>query len=178
MKPMIMAVVCLTCLAGRASAQSKTTQNLDERYEGLSLYFYKNTLRMLNQKDDPDFDALIRNIEKMKFLMIDKTSSQFGNTEYKKLVGAYQGEAFEPVMTSRHQGRNFDIYVKDKANSPLSTVVLVNDSTSLFVLDMVGTIDVSKASSLFSSLDGSTDIGKKIKNFMEKKEGEKEKKQN
>jgi len=171
-------VVCLACLAGVASAQSKTTQNLDERYEGLSLYFYKNTLRMLNQKDDPDFDALIRNIEKMKFVMISKTSSQFGKAEYKKLVSDYQGEAFEAVMTSRHQGRNFDIYVKDKANSPLSTVVLVNDSTSLFVLDMIGTIDVSKASALFSSLDSSTDIGQKIKNFMERKEEELEKKQN
>src|SRR6478609_4130679 len=90
-------------------AQSKTTQALDDRFEGLSLYFYKNTLRMLNQKDDKDFDELIKNIEKMKFLMIDK-EDKFGKNEYKKLVSEYQSESFELGMTSRYQGRTFDIY--------------------------------------------------------------------
>jgi hypothetical protein len=157
-------------------AQSKTTQALDEKFEGLSLYFYKNTLRMLNQKNDPDFDALIKNIEKMKFLMIDKESDKFGKGEYKKLLSDYQSESFEPIMTSRHEGRNFDIYLKDTKGSSLGTVVLVNDSTSLFVLDIIGTIDVSKASSLFSAIDGSTDIGKQIKNFTERKGKEYDKK--
>ncbi len=149
-------------------AQSKTTQALDERFEGLSLYFYKNTLRMLNQKDDKDFDELIKNIEKMKFLMIDK-EDKFGKNDYKKLVSEYQAESFELGMTSRYQGRTFDIYLKDKKGSSLGTVVLVNDSTSLYVLDIIGTIDVRKASSLFSAIDESSDIGKQIKNFTDRK---------
>jgi len=152
-------------------AQSKTTQALDERFEGLSLYFYKNTLRMLNQTDDKDFDELIKNIEKMKFLMIDKTD-KFGKSDYKKLVGEYQSESFEPIMTSRHQGRTFDIYLKDKKGSSLGTVVLVNDSTSLYVLDIIGTIDIRKANSLFSAIDQSSDIGKKIKGFTDSKNKE------
>src|SRR6478752_8519840 len=93
------------------SAQTKTTEELDKKYEGLSLYFYKNTLRMLNQKDDKDFDELIKNIEKMKFLMIDK-EDKFGKNDYKKLVSEYQAESFELGMTSRYQGRTFDIYLK------------------------------------------------------------------
>lgn len=152
-------------------AQSKTTQVLDDKFEGLSLYFYKNTLRMLNQKNDPDFDALIKDIEKMKFLLIDKGTA-FGKSEYKKLLSDYKAEEFEPIMTSRYQGKNFDIYMKDKKGSSLGTVVLVNDSTSLYVLDIIGTIDVSKASSLFSTIDSSSDIGKQIKNFTNRKEKE------
>lgn len=149
-------------------AQSKTTQALDDRFEGLSLYFYKNTLRMLNQTDDKDFDELIKNIEKMKFLMIDK-ADKFGKNDYKKLITDYQSESFEQIMTARHQGRNFDIYLKDKKGSSLGTVVLVNDSTNLYVLDIIGTIDVRKASSLFSAIDESSDIGKKIKDFTDRK---------
>src|SRR5215204_6113876 len=117
MRNLLIIVAVLACFS--VSAQSKTTESLHEKNEeALSLYFYKNTLRMLNQTDDKDFDELIKNIEKMKFLMIDKTD-KFGKTDYKKLVGEYQSESFEPIMTSRHQGRTFDIYLKDKKGSSL-----------------------------------------------------------
>jgi hypothetical protein len=61
-----------------ASGQTKTTQSLDDKYDGLTLYFYRNTLRMLNQSEDKSFDELIKDIEKMRFLMIDKANSKFG----------------------------------------------------------------------------------------------------
>jgi hypothetical protein len=151
-------------------AQSKTTIDLEKKFEGsLSLYFYKNTLRMLNQKEDKDFDALIRNIEKLKFLMIDKTSNGFGEKDYQSLLSGYKKESFEPAVTSRFDGRTFDIYMNDKKGSSTGTVMLVNDPNNLFVLDMIGTIDPSKAGALFSALDGSTDIGQKIKDFSQHK---------
>ena len=42
---------------------------------------------------------------------------------------------------------------------------------------MIGTIDASKVGTLFSTIDESTDIGKRIKNFTEhkgKKDGDKD----
>lgn len=151
-----------------AFSQSETTQALQEQYkDAFSLYFYKNTLRMLNQTDSPEFDELIKDIEKMKFLMIDKTKMRFVDTDYEKLLTKYSAEAYEEIMTTRYQGKNFDIYLKDKKGSTLGTVMLVNDSTSLYVLDILGRIDVSKATKLFSTLDESSDIGQKIKSFLD-----------
>ncbi|MEJ0056880.1 MAG: hypothetical protein WDN75_15230 [Bacteroidota bacterium] len=58
-------------------AQAKTTEALQSRFDNsLSLYFYKNTLRMLNQSDNKDFDEMIRNIEKLKFLMVNKVRKE------------------------------------------------------------------------------------------------------
>lgn len=155
-------------------AQAKTTNALQEKFESsLSLYFYKNTLRMLNQKEDKNFDEMIRNIDKLKFLMVDKSTKKFGSKEYQKLLSDYRAEHYESAMTGRMEGRNFDVYIKDE---PRGTVVLVNDSTNLYVLDMIGTIDASKVGTLFSTIDQSTDIGEKIKNFTEhkgKKDGKK-----
>jgi hypothetical protein len=154
-------------------AQSKTTNDLQVRYEdNFSLYFYKNTLRMLNQKENPEFDELIKNIEKLKFLMIDKEANHFGPDAYKKLVKSYQSESYEEIMTSRMDGRNFDIYLNDKKGSTPGTIVLVNDSSSLFILDVIGTIDVSKAGALFSAIDDNSEIGKKIMDFTKHKEKE------
>jgi len=169
MKKIFLLAVIISCFIA-AQAQSKTTIDLEKKFEGsLSLYFYKNTLRMLNQKEDKDFDELIRNIEKLKFLMIDKTSNGFGENDYQNLLSGYKGESYEAAVTSRFDGRTFDIYMNDKRGSATGTIMLVNDTNSLFILDMIGTIDPSKAGALFSALDGSTDIGQKIKEFSQHK---------
>ncbi len=163
---------CATVVFG----QTKTTTALDEKYEGLSLYFYKNTLRMLNQTDDKEFDELIKDIEKMKFMMIDKAEAKFGNEEYSKLIAGYKAESYEEMMTSRFEGRKFDVYLREKDGDIKGTVIIANDSSSLFVLDILGKIALDKAPALFKTLDSSTDIGKKIKDFTgqnDKEEGKK-----
>src|SRR5690349_6416341 len=118
--------------------QTKTTEALHKQNKDVfSAFIYNNTLRMLNQKDDKDFDALIKDIEKMKFLMVPKSAS-FGGAQYKNLVAGYKAESFEEIMTSRYQGRNFDIFLKEQSGKTQGMVVTVNDSTNLFVLDIVG----------------------------------------
>jgi hypothetical protein len=47
-------------------------------------------------------------------------------------------------------------------------VVTVNDSTNLYVLDIIGSISLDNVTKLFSTIDESTDIGKKIKAFAKK----------
>ena len=159
-----------------ANAQSQTTNNLQKKYEkAFSLYFYKNTLRMLNQENSKEFDEAIKNIEKMKFLMVDKDVSKFTRQDYKKLLIAYGAEAYEEVMTSRFEGKNFDVYLKDQKGMALGTVMLVSDSSKLYVLDIIGTIDVSKASKFFSTLNESSELGQRVKSFMSKDDKEKKK---
>ena len=160
-------ILTLFCfgLANLVFAQTKTTQALDDKYEGLSLYFYKNTLRMLNQTDDPSFDELIKDIEKMKFMMIDKAGLNFSKQDYAKLLAGYKSENYEEMMTGRYDGRNFDIYLREQNGDIKGTVILANDSSSLFVLDIKGKIALDKAPALFKAIDSSTDIGKKIKDF-------------
>ena len=43
---------------------------------------------------------------------------------------------------------------------------MVNDSTNLYILDILGTIDVRQASKLFSSIDENSEMTQKIKSFM------------
>ena len=162
----VLFALILFCSVSLVSGQTKTTQALDDKYEGLTLYFYRNTLRMLNQTEDPSFDELIKDIEKMRFLMIDKTKSKFEQADYKKLLTGYAGEEYEEVMTGRYDGRNFDIYLKEKNGDIKGTVILATDSTSVIILDILGKIALNKAPELFKAIDGSTDIGGKVKVFI------------
>ncbi len=171
----VLFALILFCSVSLVSGQTKTTQALDDKYEGLTLYFYRNTLRMLNQTEDPSFDELIKDIEKMRFLMIDKTKSKFELADYKKLSTGYQGEEYEEVMTGRYDGRNFDIYLKEKNGDIKGTVILATDSTSVIVLDILGKIALNKAPELFKAIDGSTDIGGKVKDFISRDDNKEDK---
>jgi hypothetical protein len=156
-----------------AEAQTKTTENLDKKYEGMSLFFYKNTLRMLNQQDNKEFDEMIKDIEKMRFVMVDKKKHNVPQAEYAALKKSYRAEEYEEMMTGRIEGRNFEILVKERDGRVKGTIILASDSTSLIVLDILGRIALEKASSLFSTIDQSTDVSKMIKNFVS---GDKDKK--
>ena len=119
---------------------------------------------MLNQSEDKSFDELIKDVEKMKFIMITKDAN-FGVPQYKTLVSGYKSEAFEEIMTSRYQGRNFDVFLKDDDGKIQGMVVTVSDSTSLYVLDIVGSVALDKITTLFKTIDDNTDIREKIKKF-------------
>lgn len=123
---------------------------------------------MLNQKDDAEFDELIKDIEKMRFLMISKDNRSL---DYKKLVKDYQSESFEAVMTSRHEGKNFDVYLKEKNGHANGMIVLINDSTNLYVLDILGSIALSKIGKLYNAIDDNADIAKKIEAFTGRGDG-------
>jgi hypothetical protein len=155
-------------------AQSQATEKLQKKYaDAFSLFFYQNTLRMLNQANNKEFDELIKDIEKMKVLMINKSSS-FTGAEYKRIKTDYTAESFEEVMSTRYQGRNFDVFLKEKSGKTQGMVVMVNDSSTFYVLDVVGRIALDKVTTLYSTLEQSTDIGKKIKSFTERNEKRKE----
>lgn len=152
------------------AAQSKTTESLAKKYDADSYFFYNNTLRMINQTEDPTFDEIIKDIEKMKILLIKKNPATMN---YKKVVEDYKAESFQEMMTSRHEGKSFDVYVKENNNKTTGMLVLINDTDNLFVLDIVGSIALNKVASLYNTLDKSSDFGKKIHDFVGEKEEDK-----
>lgn len=165
----VVVFVCCWMLTTAVVAQSKTTQALhDANKDAMALFFYKNTLRMINQTESKEFDELIKDIEKMKFLIVNKAESNLGAANFKALVINYKKEGYEEIMTSRFEGRNFDIYLKEKNGKTTGTIVLVNDPTDLYVLDILGSVPVNKVPQFFQTIDQSSEIGKMIKDFAAK----------
>lgn len=159
--------IAITFVVFSVSGQSRTTQRLQEKYkDARAFFFYNNTLRMINQAEDPVFDEAIRDIEKMKLLLIGKAE----DFNFQRIVKEYRAENFEEIMTSRHKGRNFDIFLKEKDGKTIAMLALINDENNLFVLDIVGRIDPTKVVSFFSVMDEKSDISGRIKNFVTRNE--------
>jgi len=157
----------LLILAGatQALAQTKTTEKLDADYDGMSLYFYKNTLRMLNQKEDPAFDEMIKDIEKIRFVMVDRNEGRkFTNSDYAKLKSDYlKKESYEEIMTGRLDGRSLNVLVRESNGKVKGTVIMAGDSSNLYVLDILGKIALEKAGALFKMIDENSDVANKIR---------------
>jgi hypothetical protein len=152
-------------IAGTSLAQTETTNNLQKRFEdSFALYFYNSTLKMLNQAEDKEFDELVKDIEKMKFLIIDKEKG-FTPKDYTNLIKGYKSEDYESMMTARSNGKNFDLYMREDNDRVKGTVILVNDSSQLYVLDIVGRVQPNQMTRFFSKLDGNSDIAQKLKSF-------------
>ena len=163
-------------IAATSVAQTKTTNDLEKRFnDSFALYFYNSTLKMLNQAEDKDFDELVKDIEKMKFLIVDKTKG-FTTKDYTGLIKGYKSESYENMMTARSNGKNFDVYLREDNNRVKGTVILVNDSSQLYVLDIVGRVQPNQAMKFFSALDGNSDIAQKLKSFTSGNDDDKKKK--
>lgn len=171
----VLFALILFCSVSLVSGQTKTTQALDDKYEGRTLLFYRSTLKMLNQSDDKEYDEIIKDIEKIKFMIISKENSKFTNEDYKKLLFGYKSESYEEMMNGRYEGRNFDIYLREQEGDIKGTIILSNDSTSLIILDILGKIPLDKAPLLFKNIDKATDIGGIIRDLTKGGEDEKKK---
>lgn len=149
-------------------AQTETTNTLSEEYASRTFFLYNNTLRMVNQGGDKDFDELIKDIEKMKVVWVNKKEKNFGADQYKKLIAGYKSEKFEEIMNTRYEGKSFNAYIKEKDGDTKGVVVTVDDGDNVYVMDIVGKVALNKITSLFTSLDKDSEIGGKIKSLINK----------
>ncbi|MBL3658010.1 DUF4252 domain-containing protein [Fulvivirga sediminis] len=135
------------------SAQSKTTRDFSEDHEeGTSFFFYKNTLKMLNQTDSEEFDELIKDIDKMKYFVVEKKGDNINKGTYAELVKGYKSEQFESLMNMRHEGMKVDVYIQEDEGVTTGLVFLMNDESSLSILDIKGSVPLNKLANIISKV--------------------------
>ncbi|MCG8384337.1 MAG: DUF4252 domain-containing protein [Cytophagales bacterium] len=153
MKKQIAIILLIAPILGYT--QSKTTQQFHEEHESaFVLFFYNNTLKMLNMEDNAEFDELIKDIDKMKFIRVDKKDRGIDKNKFQQLVNQYHREDFEDLMTMRQEGMNINVYIKEKKGITSGLVLLMDDDESLSILDIKGNVPLNKLANLVSQVQG------------------------
>ncbi|UII30010.1 DUF4252 domain-containing protein [Fulvivirga ulvae] len=148
----ILIVVCVA-LAVSASGQSKTTRAFAEKYDdAFTLFFYNNTLHMLNQEDNKEFEALIKDIDKMKFIRVSKKENNLTDVDFKNMADKYHDEDFEDLMTMSHEGMNINVYIQEEDGVTTGLVLLMSDAESFSILDIIGSVPLNKLANLISKV--------------------------
>ena len=140
-------------LAMTATAQSQTVKRLHSQYEGaFHLFFYKNSLRMLDVGEIPSFNELVKNIDKAKWLSIDKSKHAFTKENLKKVTNEYLEETFETLLKFRQDGTDLHVMIKEVDGEAEGLALLVDEKTRFSVLDVVGSASVEQIVALYQAV--------------------------
>lgn len=103
---------------------------------------------MLNMQDNKEFAMLIDGIEKMKLLRINKEEDTFTKDNFKQLIKDYRSEDFEELLTIRQQEMNINAYIKESGGTTKGIVILLNEKSSITILDIKGSVPLNKIGEL------------------------------
>ena len=128
-------------------SQNELFKTLKDSYNvNAELYFYASTLRMINISRDPNFDELVRDIDKMTFYQLDELPS----AEIRQFVSQLYSEyGFEEMITV--DSKEETIYVVGKEESEF--IAIIKSGGFTMAVDLEGKIRVDKIPELVNSLN-------------------------
>lgn len=154
------ALLLLTFIPLLVNGQSETIQKWHDKYEdAFVMFFYNSTLNMLNMQDSEEFTKIVKDIDKMKLLRIDKESNNFTKDNYKELLADYLDEDFEELMTMKSGTANINALIKEKNGVTKGLVVLINDNSSVTIVDLKGSVPLNQIGSFAQQISSLEDEG-------------------
>ncbi len=128
-------------------AQSELFKSLQESYDlNVELYFYASTLRMINLTRDPNYNEMVKDIEKMIFYQINDVPINEIRAISKKFI---EEEEFEELMSV--EGKEETFYVLGKNENEF--VALLKTDKDLIAINLKGMIRINKIPDLINSLN-------------------------
>ena len=125
-------------------AQSKVMRNLSDDYpDAFTLMFYHSSLNMLNIDDDPTFARMIRDLEKIKLLRINKDADQFTKQNLSELKEELNDRGYEMLMVAKSKEFDITVYILEDDDDIEGFFLFMDEETDFFAIDVVGSMNVS-----------------------------------
>ncbi|MEN8248537.1 MAG: DUF4252 domain-containing protein [Bacteroidota bacterium] len=131
-------------------AQSKVMRNLSEQYpDAFVLMFYHSSLNMLNIDDDPTFSRMIRDLEKIKLLRINKDADSFTKENLNELKEELNDRDYEKLMVAKSKEFDITVYILEdppgggQASDIEGFFLFMDEESEFYAIDVVGSMNVS-----------------------------------
>ncbi|MEM9676375.1 MAG: DUF4252 domain-containing protein [Bacteroidota bacterium] len=142
-------VLAFTCSLA-SLAQSRTVDRFMEEHQPSQKFFlYPSTLRMVNLEKNPDFYALVRNIDKLRVLMYDKNENGFSAQTIRTLSQEVEAEEYEELMTFQTKEQRVHLYSLGEDDTPEGVVGLVETDDTIILTDLEGFVNLPALLQLF-----------------------------
>lgn len=134
--------------------QSKSVSSFRSDFkENTNMFFYSSTLKMLNTENNAEFADLIEGIEEIRVLNYDKAKQKFSGKDVAALKSDLTKESYNMMIMLNEKGNSVFVYGKEKKGRTAGVVAIVENTASLVLIDLIGTIDVKKFMELKNKLD-------------------------
>jgi hypothetical protein len=138
------------CLFGQSKSVTRFRADFKEN---TNMFFYSSTLKMLNAENNPDFAAILDDIEEIRVLNYNKTEQKFKGDDITSLKNDLQEEAYNNIMMISEKGNTLNVYSRLKKGRTTGMVAIVENPESLVLIDLIGSIDIKKFMELKKKLD-------------------------
>lgn len=155
----IIYIVIVALLPFTVSAQSKAMRQLVDEYpDARVIMIYHSSLNMLNMDDDPDFARMIRDIEKIKVLIIDKEGEDYNEKTLPALKSELSDTGFEKLMVVKSKDYDIGAYILEEDDDIEGFFFVMEEDDSLVAVDLVGSMPVSDIGQLMEKLQEAQDF--------------------
>lgn len=135
-------------------SQSKSITRFRSDYkESSNLFFYSSTLKMLNPEGNPDFDEILKDVEKVRILNYTKQEQEFDRDDIAKLKKNMQDEGYISLMMIREEGNSIELFNRERKKRTIGFVAVVENDRTLVLIDLTGSIDIKKFLELKQKID-------------------------
>lgn len=174
-RPLILTLLMILLGFGVNIAQSHTVSRfLADHTPSQKLFFYPSTLRMMNVQKNPDFYALVRDVDKLRVLLYDKNSSGFTSQTLRALSQDVEKEEYQELMIFQTPKQKAYLYSLGEDDAPEGVVGLIETDDSLILTDLEGFVNLPALLKLFQSdfnfedVAGLVDIASQLREEMNK----------
>jgi len=108
---------------------------------------------MLNTDNNPAFKDLAKDIEKIMVLIYKKEKQKISREDIIQLKDNLKKEKYVALMLINENGNNIDLYKRDKKGKTVGFAALIDNKDGLVLIDIKGSIDVSKFMDLKKKID-------------------------
>ena len=147
-KLIAISIILFVMLTNGLHAQESIVKDYVEGKATRSLCFYPSTLRMINLKNNEDFNELVSTVEKLLLYVLDSTHAASGS--YLSLISEADEAGFEEYASM--SGGSMAMYVLGKTSAKTDVIGVLDDSEKLYVLYLKGLPELQKIPALINAM--------------------------
>jgi hypothetical protein len=132
---------------------SRSVRDFEESNQAnghISFFFYPSTIRMLNFENDTSFNALIKDIEKLKVLSFNNDKDSITPEQITILRNNIYKESFVDLLQMKQDNQQIMIFLRKENSKPREFLGIVYSGKNLTIVDLLGSIPISSLPSLIN----------------------------
>lgn len=128
-------------------------KELSEEYpDAFKLMFYHSTLNMLNMEDDEDFARIIRDIDRIKLLRIEKDKFGFTSGELKSLRSKLSDRDYEELMMITSKDSKISVFIQEDGDDIEGFFLYMDEQEAFTAIDVRGYVAINDIGMLVDTL--------------------------
>jgi hypothetical protein len=140
--------LALTGCQNKINQFSSTSQQFQDSVKGeFTLCFYPSTIRMLNFDNDETIKELTGTIKKLKIITY-KPSDITIPINISALTQKIKNEKYGDLLRFKQKDKDIQIYMLQEHGEPKKFYGIINDSSQLILIDLVGNIPLKHLTSI------------------------------